>query len=145
MNKSDFKVTLSVDKAPSEVFKAINNVRGWWSSSLEGSSEKLDDEFTYRYKDLHYSKQRLIEVVPNKKVSWLVTDSTLTFVKKKNEWDGTIVSFEIAENKGKTEVVFTHHGLSSSVECFEACSGGWNHYLRQSLVPLINLGQGNPD
>jgi hypothetical protein len=145
MKKSDFTTTIVVNKAPSEVFNAINNVRGWWSSTLEGNSEKLNDEFTYRYKDLHYSKQRLIEVIPGKKVAWLVTDSALSFVKKTNEWDGTIISFEIAENNGRTTVNFTHTGLTTSVECFDACSGGWNHYLHQSLAPLINQGFGNPD
>ena len=145
MKKSDFSTTLTVSKTPQEAFNAINNVRGWWSSGLEGSSTKLNDEFTYRYKDMHSSKQKLVEVIPGKKVVWLVSDSMLSFVKNKKEWDGTRVSFEIGEKNGKTEIVFTHHGLTPANECFEACSGGWSHYVHQSLLPLINEGQGNPD
>src|ERR1700750_3103387 len=105
MKKSDFSTILTVNKTPQEVFNAINNVRGWWSSGLEGSSTKLNDEFTYRYKDMHSSKQKLIEVIPGKKVVWLVSDSMLSFVKNKKEWDGTRVSFEIGEKNGKTEIV----------------------------------------
>jgi hypothetical protein len=44
---------------------------------MEGSTEKLGDEFTDRYKDVHhYSKQKLIEVVPAKELfglSWTPT------------------------------------------------------------------------
>jgi uncharacterized protein YndB with AHSA1/START domain len=145
MRTSDFTITLTVNKTPEEVFNAVTNVRAWWSSSLEGGSAKLNDEFLYRYKDMHASRQKLVEVIPGKKVVWLVSDSMLSFVSHKNEWDGTRISFDIAPKNGKTELVFTHHGLTSESECFEACSGGWNHYVHQSLLPLITEGQGNPD
>lgn len=145
MKKSDFTTSFTVNQSPEEVFKAVNNVRGWWSASLKGNSTKLNDEFTYVYRDMHTSKQRLVEIVPNKKVVWLVSDSRLTFVNKKNEWDGTRISFDISSKEGKTELVFTHYGLIPSNECFEACSGGWMHYINQSLLPLITEGQGNPD
>src|SRR5689334_15904899 len=100
MPAKNFTATLLVDSTPEEAFDAINNVRGWWSSKLKGKSEKLNDEFIYRHKTMHYSKQKLVEVVPNKKVVWLVLDSSLNFVKKKNEWDNTKISFKISK-KGK--------------------------------------------
>ena len=141
---NDFTVEFEVDKSPAEAFKTINNVRGWWSEGLEGKSENLHDEFVYCHKDLHYSKQKLIEVVPDKKVVWRIMDSRLNFVKDRKEWNGTQVRFDIVKNGRKTLIRFTHQGLNPALECFDACSGGWTYYV-DSLRRLIDTGMGKPD
>lgn len=145
MKTSDFTTTILVDGSPVEAFDAINNVRGWWSGNIEGRTEKLNDEFTYRYRQFHYSKQRLIEVVPGQMVVWQVTDSSLNFVKNKNEWTGTKIIFEISEKGGKTQIRFTHQGLIPERECFDACSNGWTEYINGSLYNLISSGIGKPN
>jgi len=145
MNSRNFTTAFSVNQTPKEVFNAINDVPGWWSQKLEGSSEHVGDEFTYRHKDLHRSTQKLIEVVPNEKVVWLVVDGYLSFVKETNEWTGTKVIFDIAKKGGKTELRVTHQGLTPECECFDACSKGWGFYVNSSLRSLITTGKGQPD
>jgi hypothetical protein len=137
-----FTTTFFADKTPAEVFNAVNNVRGWWQGEIEGSTDKPGDEFTYRMKDLHFCKQRLIEVVPNTKVVWLVTDSKLNFLKKVDEWTGTKIIFEIADINNKTQLRFTHHGLFPDVECYDACSNGWSKLIQESLFSRITNGKG---
>ena len=129
--------TITVDQTPEEAFAAINNVRGWWSGDLEGSTDKLGDIFTYRYKDIHYSKQQITESIPGKKVVWHVLDGYLNFVEDKTEWTGTDIVFEIARKGDKTEVRFTHVGLVPEVECFTACSSAWGFYINGSLRSLM--------
>jgi uncharacterized protein YndB with AHSA1/START domain len=144
MKDHDFTTTFSVAQTPEEVFEAIKNVPGWWGA-IEGSTENPGDEFTYRHKDVHYSRQKLVEVIPSKKLVWLVTDASLSFVKDKREWTGTQLRFEISRNRNETEVRFTHAGLVQEFECFDACSNAWIFYIRGSLRGLIATGKGHPD
>src|SRR6266545_113441 len=65
---NDFTTSFVVDQSPEKVFEAINNVRGWWGEDVEGSHANVGDEFTYRVQDVHYSKLRVIERIPNEKV-----------------------------------------------------------------------------
>ncbi|AOW09416.1 SRPBCC family protein [Flavobacterium gilvum] len=145
MATSDFTTTLIVDQIPEEAFHAITNVRGWWSEEIEGNTEKLNDEFTYHYEDVHYCQIKLIEVIPNQKVVWFVKYNYFKFTKDKSEWTGTKMSFEIAEKEGKTEIRVTHHGLVPEFECYDICSNAWTQYIQQSLKNLITTGKGQPN
>jgi Activator of Hsp90 ATPase homolog 1-like protein len=145
MSGKNFTTTYMVDQTPNEVFDAVNNVRGWWSEEIDGSTDKLGAEFKFHYKDLHRSTQKITEFVPGKKVVWQVSDSRINFVKDKSEWDGTEVVFEIAKKGDKTELRFTHVGLVPAIECFGKCSGAWGFYVNDSLRGLITTGKGQPN
>jgi len=145
MKDQNYTATFTVDQTPKEVFAAITNVRGWWSGNIEGGTDKLGDEFTYRYEDVHYSKQKITELIPGKKLSWLVLDSYLSFVKDKTEWNGTKVIFDITKKGDKTELRFTHVGLVRQYECYDACTDAWSGYIKGSLRNLITKGKGQPN
>jgi len=136
----DFTTTIVVDQTPEEVFIAINNPQAWWSGEITGNTDKLNDEFTYRYKDLHMSKQRIIEMIPERKVAWHVTESQINYAEDKREWTGTKMIFEISELDDKTQIRFTHLGLDPEIECFESCSNSWSQLIRQGLFSLITKG-----
>ena len=144
MKQEDYSVSIVANVTAQEAFKSINSVTKWWTENLEGHSERLNDVFTVRFGDVHVSTQKLVEVIPNKKVVWLVTDSNLNFVKDKHEWTGTKISFEIFEKNNQTEIRFTHLGLVPKYECFDACSNAWGEYIQQSLLSLIRTGKGQP-
>ncbi len=145
MKNSDFTTTILVDKSPEEAYDAINDVRGWWSGDIEGVTDKLNEVFTYRYKNFHFTKHKITELVPGKKVVWLILESYLSFVEDKKEWDGTQIVFDISEKDGKTTVRFTHKGLVPRYECFDACSNAWTDYVQNSLKHLIETGKGKPN
>ena len=145
MNQQNFTTTILVDQTPEEVFNAITNVRGWWSEEIAGGTEKLNDEFLYRYKDVHRAKMKLIEVVPGKKIVWQVMENYFSFTKDEKEWTGTKVSFEISKTGHQTQLTFTHIGLVPEYECFEVCREGWSNYINDSLYRLITTGKGKPN
>lgn len=145
MNTSDFTTTLVTDHSPEEVFKAIQNVLGWWSEEIEGQTAHKGDEFNYHYEDIHRCKIQLIEVIPNQKIVWLVEDNYFKFTQDEKEWTNTKPTFEIAEKNGKTELKFTHYGLVPDYECFEICKDSWTNYIQNSLKNLITTGKGQPN
>jgi len=145
MNQQDFTATITTDESPEEVFKAINNVRGWWSGTIDGDTDRVGVEFTYRYGDFHYSKQKVTELIPAKRVVWHVTDADLSSFNNSREWIGTDIIFEIARNGGKTELRFTHKGLVPAFQCYGDCTGAWGALIKTNLRRLIDTGKNQPD
>jgi uncharacterized protein YndB with AHSA1/START domain len=132
----DFTYSFTSSKTPEEIFEILTNIEQWWSGlydeTITGKSKKIDDEFTFKAGDgVHYTKQKLIELVPNKKIVWLVTGSQLTFISDPAEWINTKFGFDISTQGNKTKVTFTHEGLVPEMECYNGCSNGWTGYLEQ--------------
>jgi hypothetical protein len=141
---NDFTTSFVVDQSPEEVFEAINHVRGWWGEDVEGRNVNVGDEFTYRVQDIHYSKLRVVERIPNEKVVWVVLENHMNFVEDQTEWVGTTISFDVARKGDRTEVRFAHLGLLPQFECFDVCSNAWGSLMRSSLPSLIATGTGHP-
>jgi hypothetical protein len=80
-----------------------------------------------------------VELVPDKKIVWLVTHSALTFIEKQDEWQGTKLIFEIAAKGNKTQLRFTHEGLVPEIECYDSCSSAWTQYLQEKLPAAIQV------
>lgn len=145
MNHQNFTTRILVDQTPAEAFEAITNVRGWWSEVIEGGTERLNDEFTYHYQDIHRCTMRLVEVVPNERVVWLVVENYFNFTKDSKEWTGNKISFEISIKNNQTEIKFTHWGLEPAYECYPICHDSWTKYINGSLFSLITTGKGQPN
>jgi hypothetical protein len=145
MDSQDFTTTIVVDQTPKQTFDAITNVRGWWSQEIEGGTSKLNDEFSYHFKDVHRCKMKLVEVIPDQRVVWLVLDNYFNFITDRSEWKGTRIIFEISGKEGKTQLRFTHAGLVKAYECYAVCSNAWTDYLHNSLRNLIAVGKGKPN
>jgi hypothetical protein len=141
-----FTTSIEILKSPRDVFKVLtSDVPKWWGGKdLSGSYTKLNDEFIVHHKGAHYSKQKLIEVIPDEKIVWLVTEGTLHWLKnEKQEWTNTKMIFEISTDNGKTILHFTHYGLVPSKECYEACQQGWTMVITDWLLHYITEGKIN--
>ena len=143
MQNQHLSIVFPVKGATLQAFDSINKVTAWWTENLVGESAGLNDEFVVQFGDVHFSRQKIVEMIPGKKVVWLITESRLNFVADKQEWTGTRIIFEVLEENGQTMIRFTHEGLVPQVECYDACSGAWSQYMG-SLQQLINTGRGEP-
>lgn len=140
--QKDYTLSILIDKSPEEVFKDLNNVRRWWQGEIHGQTEKPGDEFTYQMAGFHFSRQKIVQSIPEKKVVWLVTESEISFVDDKNEWLNTKIVFDISQEKDRTRLTFTHQGLVPELECYSACSGAWQMLIERSLLSYFKTGKG---
>lgn len=145
MTDNSLTIAFTVDRTPGQSFAAVTNVRGWWSGEIDGPTDEVGAEFTYRYHDVHRSTQRITELIPGRRVAWHVMDGYLNFVDDATEWTGTDITFDIVPTSDGTEVRFTHVGLAPDNECSESCSSAWHFYIATSLRNLINDGFGQPN
>ena len=143
MDKRDFTTTISVDRTPAEAFSLINDVRGWWSGQIDGTTDTVGAEFRYRHGDVHDTTQKITELVPGKRIVWHVTKSRLTFVRTQDEWTGTDIVFELTQTKDGTDVRFTHVGLRPEVECYDGCKRGWTFYIEKALKSFLTAAAKN--
>ncbi|OBG11780.1 hypothetical protein A5765_16925 [Mycolicibacterium celeriflavum] len=144
MSDNSLTIDIVVPNTPEEVFEAVTNVDKWWSEGIDGETAAVGGEFTFTdFTDL-WCRFRLTEVTPPRRMVWQVVDSRLDFVEDHTEWTGTQVIFDITPNPGGTSLRFTHEGLRPTVECYEACSRGWDFYINRSLPNLLTAGAADP-
>jgi len=139
MNSQSFTATIAVANSPKDVFNHIKDVKKWWGyEDFEGNSSNLHDEFIIRHGEVHYSKQQLIEVIPDKKMVWLVTESKMNWlIKDMYEWTNTKMIFEITTRGDQTVLNFTHEGLIPEKECYSECRKGWTMVIKERLYNVI--------
>lgn len=132
----NYTAVIEVATSPHDVFQRITaDVAKWWGGNdLEGNSTKLNDEFIINHPGAHYSRQKLVEVIPDKKIVWLVTESKLNWLKDQAEWTNTKMIFTIISKGDHTVLYFTHEGLSPEKESYARCSEGWSTIIRDYLA-----------
>lgn len=143
MNES-FTTTVTVDRAPQEVFAAINKPQIWWNELIVGSAERVGDEFGFDMPGVHRTRLRVTEATPGHRVVWRVLENHFSFVQDQDEWLGTDVVFDIERGDTRTTVSVTHVGLVPELECYEVCSGAWTHHLNAGLRALLVTGDPAP-
>jgi uncharacterized protein YndB with AHSA1/START domain len=144
MTHSSYTTSFTVDRTADQVFDAINDVRSWWMTKVEGDNRAVGNEFSYRVPGVHFCTMRVTELRPGERVVWQVVDNHMSFIDDQSEWLGTEIRFELSEKDGATELRFTHDGLVPSYECFDICRNAWTFYVGESLRSLAATGEGEP-
>jgi hypothetical protein len=145
MSESSYTTSFTVAATPAEVTAAVNDPRAWWMADIVGSTEQVGDEFCFEVPGVHHSTMRVTQMLPGELVVWRVVEGRVRFVADQDEWTGTEIRFEVSPTADGSAVRFTHVGLRPELECYDACSGAWNLYARESLRDLLTTGAGQPN
>jgi hypothetical protein len=142
MKKNDFNCSIDIEISASQVIKKISDVPDWWGVAFTGSAENQNDTFTVRMGGDSFFNFSVTDLVPDKKIIWLVTDCYMPWYSDKTEWTDTKLIFDLAEENGVTTLTFTHQGLTPNVECYKDCETGWSHWIKTSLFSYLTTGSG---
>ncbi|HWZ15570.1 MAG TPA: SRPBCC domain-containing protein [Mucilaginibacter sp.] len=104
-----YTVGIELAKSPNDVFDYLIDLSKWWPEEFEGESIKLNSEFVFRTGDSHYSKNKVVEFVPNDKVAWITTESMRKT--DNHDWTGTKFIFELTPKGNRTQLKFTYDGV----------------------------------
>jgi len=104
-----YSVAIELTKSPGDVFKHLINLKKWWPEDFQGEEIKLNSEFIFTTGESHYSKNKVVEFVQNKKVVWLATEA----IRKTDgyDWTGTKFIFELTPKGNDTILKFTYDGV----------------------------------
>jgi hypothetical protein len=104
-----YSVEIELAKTPDDVFEHLIDLSKWWPEDFEGEDIKLNSEFVFTTGDSHYSKNKVVEFVVDKKLVWLTTES----IRKTDgyDWTGTKMIFELAPRGDNSKLKFTYDGV----------------------------------
>ena len=142
MKNNDFSSSISANISADEAVKRISNVPGWWGVTFSGNSEKQNDKFLVKMGGDSFFDFTVTELIPRKRVVWLVTDCNMPWYNDKKEWANTKLIFDLSEKGGVTTLNFVHEGLTPDVECYLDCAPGWTHWIKTSLFSYFTTGTG---
>jgi hypothetical protein len=114
---------------------AIDGLSNWWTTDTKGES-KVGGVIQFRFGPLGGFDMKVLELDPGKRVVWQVIDGP-------EEWIGTRVSFDLAQDGDYTIILFKHQGWKEPVEFMYHCSTKWGVFL-MSLKSLVETGKGAP-
>lgn len=142
MANKDFSCSITANISENEAVKKISNVPEWWGISFTGNAEKQNDKFVVKMGGDSFFNFTVSELIPGKRVVWLVTDCNMPWYTDKKEWANNKLIFDVNENNGVTEINFQHEGLTPEVECYKDCEPGWTHWIKTSLFSYLTTGKG---
>jgi len=104
-----YSTAIELPGSQTEVFDRLIDLKKWWPEDFEGEDIKLHSEFVFTTGDSHYSKNKVIEFVPGKKLSWLVVES----LRKTDgyDWTGTKMIFALTSKGDHTMLQFHYDGV----------------------------------
>ena len=125
--------------APLEtVYAAVatpEGIAGWWTRETTGTSE-VGGTVVTRFGDLGGFDLEVLELDPEGRVRWSVTDGP-------PEWVGTQISWALRQDGEYTIVLFSHKNWREAGEFASHCSMKWATFML-SLKDLVETGKGKP-
>ena len=136
-----------VSNTPSAAYRALTTEFDKWWTVSSGRVTAEGDIITFRFNPTYWT-MRVTKLVPNKCVELECTEAHHIHeglpASVLKEWERTKLKWDIQQEGNKTKISFVHEGLVPSLNCYEICEMGWDHFFVNSLKKYLDSGEGNP-
>jgi uncharacterized protein YndB with AHSA1/START domain len=128
-SEDSYTADISIAASPSRVFSALTTlegIAGWWTSQISGGG-LAGDQLDLGFVGLDEQITMAVEsVVSERAVTWRCDSHS-----GHPEWVGTRITFQIDPvPPDGSRLSVTHLGLVPSLNCYEQCFAGWEHFMR---------------
>jgi uncharacterized protein YndB with AHSA1/START domain len=118
-----------------EAITTIEGLSGWWTKQTSGDP-KVGGTIEFRFGPQFCNKMKVKEQKPNESITWECMGDT-------DDWIGTILTFHLDDNEGKTRVRFRHENWKEAGDFYAQCNFSWGRYM-ESLRKFCETGKGTP-
>jgi uncharacterized protein YndB with AHSA1/START domain len=130
---------VAVRASTGDTYRALTQRQGlarWWTTDTKGEP-KVDSLLRFGFAEGKWVvEMRVAELDENKRVAWKCVAGPA-------EWIGTDLTFDLAEEDGRTVVRFGHRNWKEVVDFMGHCSAKWAYFLL-SLKAYLESGAGTP-
>ena len=106
MEQKNFQSSITASISAVEATKKISKVPEWWGVTFTGNSEKQNDTFVVKMGGDSFFNFTVTELIPGRRVVWLVTDCYMPWISNKTEWTNTKLIFHLSEINFKKIIFF---------------------------------------
>lgn len=144
---NNYTISITSPTTAERAYDAITKEMSEWWTPMSSQFKETGDEAKTGFGGNSYWAFKAITLNAPYQVELECIESRMIMDSLDNaeEWLGTILRFDISEHEGQTRIIFTHFGLHPKLQCYDVCSGGWNHYIPGSLRNYLHNVGGNPN
>ena len=140
----DFTAVLNLNADPpavSALFTSADGVSRWWGPT-EGDADAGGTLIT-SFGQYGANAMRVLEAGPTRIVWESIAADGHPPTGHTKEWLGTTIQFDITPADDRTELRFTHAGLTPQLQCWDVCVAAWTQFLG-SIQSAAETGTGAP-
>jgi len=120
---TDIVHRISINAPAVKVFQAVSTrdgLKGWWTIHVDGVSEE-GKQLTFRFPD-QGPVMEVLELIPDEFIKWKCVDGI-------EEWKNTIVTFEMEDQDGGTDLFFAQSGWEEQSAFFAQSNTKWALFM----------------
>ncbi|NNE48123.1 MAG: hypothetical protein HKN37_15840 [Rhodothermales bacterium] len=137
----DYTREIVISNTASAAFRALTAEFGEWWTPISSPITKVGELVTFTFDATHWT-MRVLKLVAAECVELQCIDAHHVHEGLPNsilkEWQGTVLSWSIRAENGRTRIGFVHKGLAPSLDCYEVCERGWDHYFVNCLKVYLD-------